>query len=282
MRRGSKATIRSLALSLIGLAGCQTTPNLQLDPLSTSGRDGGQTISYAAMLRIAAAARAGGDYANAVSMYRHAAGANPLDPVPRVGLGDSLLDAGQVNEAIVAYNEALAASPHDRDALLGLAKAYLRTGRPELAGNPLATVFQDNPNDPKVLLLIGVADDFVGQHLDAQKRYRAALQIAPGDAALTLDLALSLALSENFDEAIVLLRPVALAPAATPLDRQTLALIYGLKGDQREARQFAQIDLAPAAVAHNLAFYESLRRLSPDLRSRAILSASVGGRAPPS
>ncbi len=80
--------------------------------------------------------------------------------------------------------------------------AYLMTGKPELAGQPLAVAFADTPDDPKLLLLIGVADDFVNQHEEAQARYRRGLELAPGDPGLTVDLALSLALSGNYDEAV--------------------------------------------------------------------------------
>jgi Flp pilus assembly protein TadD len=270
------------ALGLAGLLGCEDVSSLRLDPLSVQGRDGGApTVTFAAVMHIADAARGGGDYGNAVSMYRHAAKMAPFNPEPLVGLGETFLAMGQPNEAIVNYNAALKLNPRAGDALRGLARAYLRTGRPDLAGSPLAIAYQDTPNDPKLLMLIGVADDFIGQHAEAQGRYYQGLNLAPGDRALTFDLALSLALSEKFDTAIGLLLPVARAPGATPRDRQTLALIYGLKGDQRAARQLALVDLDPASVDHNLAFYESLRRLNPDARSRAILSASTAQPALP-
>ena len=44
---------------------------------------------------------------------------------------------GQINEAIMAYRAALAREPRDPAALRGLARAYLRTGKPELALEPL-------------------------------------------------------------------------------------------------------------------------------------------------
>lgn len=266
----------SLALSLGGLAGCQDMPSLHLDPLSVSGRTGSAPdISYGAVMHIAAAARSGKDFGNAVNLYRHAATMDPKNPEPLVALGDTLLEMGRTDEAILNYNAALKLNPHQPDALRGLGKAYLKTGRSDLAASPLAIAYQDTPNDAKLLLLIGVADDFIGQHSFAQARYQQGLRIAPADRSLSLDLALSLALSEKFDQAITLLRPLAYAPNATPQERQTLALIYGLKGDQKAAREIARRDLDAASVDHNLAFYDTLRRLPPDARSRAILSASA-------
>jgi Flp pilus assembly protein TadD len=282
MTRFQSAIALSVVLSLIGLTGCEDTPTLHLDPLAIGGRDGSAPdVGYPAVMHIAAASRSAGDFGNAVNLYRHAATMQPHNPEPLVALGGTLLDMGKIDEAIVNYNAALKLDPHDPGALRGLGRAYLKTGRPDLASQPLAVAYQLTPNDPKLLLLIGVSDDFIGQHANAQARYQQGLRIAPADKSLLLDFALSLALTEKFDQAIDLLRPIASAPGATPQERQTLALIYGLKGDQQSARQLARVDLDAAAVDHNLAFYDTLRRLPPDARSRAILSAS-GASGPPS
>ena len=281
MRRLAGARALCLGLGLIGLAGCQDTASLHLDPLTTSGRDGNAPqVGYDGIMRIADASRASGDFSNAINLYRHAATMEPHKIEPLNALGGTLLEMGKVDEAILNYNAALKINARDGNALRGLGRAYLKTGRPDLAATPLAIAYQDTPDDPKLLMLIGVADDFIGQHVAAQARYRQGQQIAPADHSLALNLALSLALSEKFDQAIAILRPIAQSPGGTPHERQTLALIYGLKGDQKAAREVARVDLDPASVDHNLAFYESLRRLPPDARSRAILSAGAAPRAP--
>lgn len=272
---------RFLAVAVVLLAaGCEPLP-FHLDPLSANGRDGGGSPpSYAALMRIAAAARAGGDYANAVSVYRRAAEIEPGAAAPFVGIGDTLLATSAVNEAILAYNSALARDSSNLPAQTGLAKAYLETGRPELALVPLAKALTANPANPQLLVLLGVTKDFEGQHQQAQAYYQRGLQYAPGDAALTVDLALSLALSGNYPNAIAVLQPVAMAPAASAQERQTLALIYGLQGSVAEAARLGRIDLDEAAVEHNLAYYQTLRSLSPEARDRAILSAAGSRGAP--
>jgi len=276
MTRLRRTTVLSLVLSLVVLTGCETSSSTQLDPLAVNGRTGSAPeVGYAGIMNIATASRAAGDYGNAVSLYRHAATMDASNPEPLVALGDTLLEMGKPDDAIINYNAALKLSPKSPTALRGLARTYLKTGRPDLAASPLAVAYTDTPNDPTLLLLIGVADDFIDQHAHAQNRYRQGLKIAPTDRSLILNLALSLALSERFEQAIDGLRPLALAPNATPHERQTLALIYGLKGDQKSERDLARRDLDAGAADHNLAFYETLRRLPPDARSRAILSASA-------
>jgi Flp pilus assembly protein TadD len=270
------------AIGLLALAGCEDAP-WHIDPLDVNGRDGGgKPLAYPTLMRIGAAAHAAGDLPSAVSTYRRAASVDPHSVAAFVALGNTLSEMGNANEAIIAYNSALERESNDGEALRGLARAYLRTGRPELAGQPLAVAFKDTPNDPKLLQLIGVADDFFGQHEEAQARYRRGLELQPGDPGLSLNLALSLALIERYPEAIATLRPIASAPNASSRERQTMALIFGLQGDRKLAEQFAKIDLDPQGVSRNLAYYDSLRRLPPDARQKAIQTLTVqnGGNRP--
>jgi Flp pilus assembly protein TadD len=276
IKRLDAAASLLLALGLVVLAGCGDVP-WQLDSFSIYGDRGGRPLNYPTLMRIGAAAEAGGDPATAVSTYRRAAAVDPTVAAPFVAAGNVLLETGEFNEAILAYHSALARDEHDREALRGLARSYLMSGKPALAGQPLAVAYHDNPNDPKLLQLIGVADDYVGRHDEAQARYRRGLELSSRDPALSLDLALSLALGGNYAEAIGVLRPIATAATASPRERQTLALIYGLQGDRRAAEHMARRDLDPATVQRNLAYYDSLRRLSPEARHRAI--QSLGAQA---
>jgi Flp pilus assembly protein TadD len=273
----------AITLMLLAAAGCEPLP-FHLDPLSVNGRDGGGSPpSYEALMRIAAAARAGGDFANAVAVFRRAAEIEPRAAAPFVGIGDALLATGAVNEAILAYNSALARDDSDLPAERGLAKAYLETGRPELALTPLSRALADNPDNPKLLMLLGVTQDIAGRHQQAQAYYQRGLQHAPRDPALTVDLALSLALSGDYPNAIAVLQPVAMASGGSAQERQTLALIYGLQGTVAEAARLGRIDLDEASVEHNLAYYQILRALSPQARDHAILSAgSTRGATGPS
>jgi Flp pilus assembly protein TadD len=273
MRGISAPALLFSLLTVVGLAGCAGSP-VNLDPLSVNGRDGGGPVpTYPMLMRIGAAAQSGGDLPNAVSVFRRAAEMAPQEPAPLIAAGDVLLQMGAINEAIVSYNAALVRPGDTQGAQIGLAKAFLKTGKPQLALTPLSKALEESPDDPKVLMLLGVTRDLAGQHGEAQAYYRDGLVRAPGDPALTVDLALSLALSGDYANAITVLQPLAMVPTSSSQERQTLALIYGLKGNIPEAARLNRIDLDDAAVEQNLAYYQSLRGLSPEARNQAILSA---------
>src|SRR3984893_9222247 len=272
--RGNSAPLLSLSsiVAALMLAGCVTTA-IHLDPLSVEGRAGGGPIpTYAMLMRIGAAAQSGGDLPNALGVYRRAAEMAPQDPAPLIAAGDVLLQMGSVNEAIVSYNAALVRPGDSQGAQVGLARAFLKTGKPQWALTPLSKAMEASPDDPKLLLLLGVTKDLAGSHWEAQAYYRDGLVRAPGDPGLTVDLALSLAISGNYPNAISALKQSPMSPAGTAQERQTLALIYGLTGNTAEAARLGRIDLDDASVEHNLAYYQSLRELSPEARGQAILS----------
>jgi Flp pilus assembly protein TadD len=270
MKRFAAARLALLLFCTLLPGGCVELATADINPFDVNGREGAKSLDYNTLMRIAAAAKTGGDLSNAVALYRRAAVIAPSVSAPFVAAGNTLGEMGQNDEAILAYKSALDRVENDPEALRGLAKAYLRTGRPELAGAPLATAYRQTPDDPKLLQLIGVADDYIGQHREAQARYRRGLEALPRDSGLTLNLALSLALAESYAEAVEILRPLATVPTGTPRERQTLALIYGLAGDRASAEKMARLDLDEASVQHNLAYYEWLRELPPEARRRAL------------
>jgi Flp pilus assembly protein TadD len=258
----------------VALAGCVAAP-VNLDPQSVNGRDGGGPVpTYPMLMRIGAAAQSGGDLPNALGVYRRAAEMAPQDPAPLIAAGDVLLQMGSVNEAIVSYNAALVRPGDTQGAQIGLTKAFLKTGKPQLALAPLSRALEQSPDDPKLLLLLGVTKDLAGAHWEAQSYYQNGLAHAPGDPALTVNLALSLALSGNYPNAIAVLQPLAVSPSGSAQERQTLSLIYGLNGNTAEAARLGRIDLDDASVERNLAYYQTLRGLSPEARNQAILSGS--------
>jgi Flp pilus assembly protein TadD len=262
-RRSAPAICLAIAASLAACA--SPTPSGGPGPAPAATADA-QTL-----LRIADRMRAEGAYDSALNVYRQAETALPDESAPRIGEGDVLTALGNYGQATEAYSAALRLDPKSAPAMRGLAIALMRNDQARLAQMPLDRLKEIAPTDPRTYSLAGVAFDLAGNHAAAQTQYRLGLGKVPKDPGLSIDLALSLALTGDFTGAEALLEPLVERPEATSALRQNLALVYGLAGDRANAAKIGRLDLNAAAVDHNLAQYEVLRTMAPDARARALL-----------
>jgi tetratricopeptide (TPR) repeat protein len=144
--------------------------------------------------------------------------------------------------------------------------------RPEIAVEHLRRLVAANPSSIEALNALGVAQDMLGDHAAATATYRKALTVVPAAISVRNNLALSLALQEQFAEALELLRPLAEGPGATRRARQNLALVYGLKGDMSAAERLGRVDLGGEDLANNLAYIAAVRGIeAPTVRAAALV-----------
>lgn len=212
-----------------------------------------------APLNLARAARGVHDYAAAINIYKKIIASNPADTDTVVELGQTQLEAGEIDDAIVTFQSVPATSKSMLAAQLGLERASLMLSQPAKAlryANSAVTI--DSKSVP-ALIGQGVALDMLSRHAEAQASYRAALAFEPQDIPARSDLSLSLAMTGHFDEAIAIMTTLARSPAATPRLRQNLALIYGLKGDTAMASGLSRIDLDERTTDDNLKFFAMVR-----------------------
>lgn len=268
--RAGRSCGTALAL-VLALAAC-TTPEPGLSSLETKQDSLVADKSVGAFVRVGDAMLAAGDFSSAVTAYRHAAQLDPRDPVPLARLGTALASAHAYTEAADAYRQALALAPKDPGIHRGLGSVLLAVGKPAVALTHLEAA-RAKGEEPSLLNAIGVADDLLGRHEEAQKSYRAGLRLSPGHVGIRNNLGLSQALAGDYKAAIATLSELVKSPAATPRQRQNLALAYGLAGDSDHAAAIARLDLGEAEVKNNLAYYELLRGLDDKARAAAILAA---------
>jgi len=227
------------------------------------------------MIKVADETRAGGDLGNAVGLYRRAHELAPSNPVPLARAGETLAQLQAYTEAADAYQAALSIAPDDPELHRGFANVLLALGKPQLALAHLEIAASKNTGDPRIFNALGVAHDLGGRHDLAQQSYRQGLALAPEQVSLRNNLGLSQALSGNFNGAIATLSDLVARPGATARNRQNLALVYGLAGDNTHAALVARSDLDEAAVRNNLAYFTLLRSLDDVGRTAAILGADV-------
>lgn len=255
--RRRRVAARLLAASLlVPLGACASDGWLSsgFSPATAAG-----DVDAASLMRVADATRASGDLASAAGMYNRAHQLAPDDVAPLLALGETLRRMGASATAADAYRAALDIAPRNFDALRGLGAALLEVDQPEFAIAQLELAL-DVAKDHRVYNALGVAHDMLGDHAAAQVYYREGLDLMPGNAQIANNLGLSLALAGDYAEGIAMLEQAVQDRAATPRFRQNLALAYGLAGQKEAAERVAAIDLDQAAVAHNMSYYDLLRR----------------------
>lgn len=279
-RRPARHTIaRPLMLTVfLALSACSVFSGKDTLGTRASGATPGNAApeqSADTMLKVADETRAGGDLGNAVGLYRRAHELSPRDPVPLARAGDTLAQLQAYSEAGEAYQAALELDHDNPDLHRGFANVLLALGKPQLALAHLEIAVSKNSGDSRTYNALGVAHDLAGRHDLAQEDYRKGIALAPDQLSLRNNLGLSQALSGDFNGGIATLSDLVARPGATPRNRQNLALVYGLAGDDTHAALVARSDLDESAVRNNLAYFTLLRSLDDVGRTAAILGADV-------
>lgn len=133
---------------------------------------------------------------------------------------------------------------------------------------PLLAALADEQPDPRRLRAYGVALDMAGRQTKAQAAYRRGLKLAPADANLHGDLALSLAIAGQMDAALGEMRAARLAPLPDSRQEVNSVLLLAVAEREDEARQQGNTTLGPARTEIVLR-QASQVRAAPDAASRA-------------
>lgn len=269
--------LRALLLASVafGLPACVADTHLEPSARAAANSTGEPPGSPSStLLRVARATRDNGDLASAVTIYKRVHELSPMRADILVEMGQALSALGAHNEAANVFREALKLQVDNVDALRGLGNNLLAMNQPQLALEQFVAALAIQ-EDPRVYNGMGVVHDMIGSHDTAQDNYRSGLNISPNDVNLRNNLALSLALTGKFDEATQILGKLIREPGTLPRHRQNLALIYGLAGRPSEAAGVARLDFDEPTVQNNLAYYETLRAMSPEQRASAVFGISV-------
>lgn len=120
---------------------------------------------------------------------RRATTTRPNDPAAWLAYATALDKAGQLAAAEPNYRKTLALDPSNVAAREQLGWLLTRGGSPTEALNVLDPLAQQRPNDPQVVLLVGLAQRGAGQS-DAAATLRHYLELAPDTAAAAMVRAL--------------------------------------------------------------------------------------------
>lgn len=227
------------------------------------------------LLRIANAMAAQGAYSAAIPVYRRAY-QKQSSPEALVGLGRALSAIGQYQEALDIFEKAANRDSGNSAAFRGQANSYIALGHADQALPLLDQALAINPGDVDVLSSRAVALDSLGRHDEAIATYEQGLAANPQHAGLRHNYGLSLALTgSDFHRAIELMKSDAAGPLATAAQRQSLALVYTLSGDDNTAARLLSIDEDTAEVESKLAYFHTIQGMPLNERFRTVLTGSV-------
>ncbi|NDA48057.1 MAG: hypothetical protein EBY21_12475 [Alphaproteobacteria bacterium] len=177
---------------------------------------------------------------------------NPKDKTSGMNYARGLRALTQYAQAIAVMENLAINNPKDQEILGAYGKALASGGRLQEAADVLQKAHTPDRPNWSVLSAQGSVADQLGDHLNAQQYYLAALKIVPGEPSVMSNLGLSYALSRNLKEAEAVLRNAIQSPRADSRVRQNLALVLSLEGKFDEAEIISRQDLSEADAAANI------------------------------
>jgi Flp pilus assembly protein TadD len=166
-----------LAIAVIILAGCQTSPQQK----------------YAKYMKRGQELLAKKDYRRAILEFRNAVGQAPKDAEPYYQMGLASLATGDVRGALMAFAKANELNPTDTRVQLKLAEMLTGSGRKdfvESARAKLQSLLKASPNDPEILSSLADSELLLGDADDASHNLEQALQKFPDYLKASVQLAL--------------------------------------------------------------------------------------------
>lgn len=219
-----------------------------------------------------------GNLESAAQLYRRSLALEPNSLPVTLGLAETLYRMDDFRSALDTYRQALRLDPVNDEAMRGTGKTLIALDRPKEAIETYHKAAVRQPRDARIYNGLGVGMDMAGDHSAAQQQYRKALTLAADDPNVQNNLGLSLALSGQYTQSIEIFDRLVASPRVTARNRQNLALVYGLMGNEERAAYYARQDLDDAQVQRNLAYYAQLRASTDKARSAAAFG--VDSRAP--
>jgi Flp pilus assembly protein TadD len=272
---GKMLRTAALPASLLLLAACQGAGSVNSDLPShqakqdqaetqAPSRDSGLSDSQAGELEMtvrqeAAQAEATYDYAEAAQHYVSLLAKHPADQDLLLAAARNLRCTGSPQQAIaIVYSRLSATGEANEPLLIELGRDYLAADQLKLAISSLQQAYALDSHNWEILSAWGVALDYQGSYGDAQAKYKEGLALSPNNPTLLNNYALSLAQTGKLDAAIAMLQDAAGQPKSTVQNRQNLALLLALKGDNDGAARIIQADLPSAMAQNNIAYYRGL------------------------
>ncbi len=206
---------------------------------------------------------------------------NPGEKIASINYARALRALTRYSEAAAVMQAAAVKSPRDFDVLGAYGKALADSGEFEQAKEVLTRAYAPERPDWTIMSVQGSVADRLGDHEGAQKFYRDALKIAPGEPSVLSNLGLSYALSKQLTLAEDALREASASPRADARVRNNLALILALQGKFAEAEQVSRQDMSAQAASANVQAIRQMIAQNDSWRDLQTGAKTKPAKAPP-
>ena len=177
---------------------------------------------------------------------------SPGEKVASINYARALRALTRYREAAAVMQAAAVKAPKDFEVLGAYGKALADDGQYLQAKDVLTRAYPAERPNWTVMSVQGTVEDRLDDHLGAQRFYREALKITPGDPSVLSNLGLSYALTKQLGLAEDALRQASASPRADARVRQNLALVLALDGKFAEAEQISRRDMSAEAAKANV------------------------------
>jgi Flp pilus assembly protein TadD len=214
--------------------------------------------------------QANGDFQGALTFYERVLSSEPANAEAAYGAAETMLNLGLGLDSTKYFNRFVQLRPADPRGPLGLARAFNRANRPadalasldaarKMVGNSLVS-FQER----------GIALDLSGRNKEAQTTFAEGLKTSPKNIDLMRRMALSFAITEDYQTALSLLQNVANEPGGATRIRDSLAMVYAMSGQADVAMQIVETPENTANAKNRLAYFRALGSLTALQKAQAI------------
>lgn len=231
------------------------------------------TQSPQSLMRLAKGFQQTGDYLNAIKFYGEATAKNPNIIEAWLGIVGLLIEIENPIGARVAINDALKHYPNDVNLAIYLAQIDIASDLPTQALQTLAPHM--NGRDSRILNLLGVASEMMGSTSLARSYYSQALAQTSNMTRIINNYALSFSFYGDQQAAISMLQQNLNNANTRKEGYEILAIIYAIDGQMDAALTIATSALSKEEAQANYSFYETLPKLLPSMRARAVFTRSI-------
>lgn len=264
--RFSSPVISPLLLVLL-LSGCEYNGGaMPIDAKNLlSGFEGPKTTSInESQMEAAKNAEKNENFRQSAQIYQQVLEKEPESASVAFSLAESFRRGGEYDKAISIYDALLAKDANNIDAKEGKGLAFLAKGDFEKPVDLFDAVLRADTKRWKTLNGMGVLFVTRGLYPEAGQYFDEALKNSPDNSSILNNLALSQALTKQYDKSISTISKALSQGGLSQQQRKHIdlnfALIYASAGKLDDAKKIAESYLSGALLSNNLGLYAHLAK----------------------